>query len=106
MGLDARVKVVGVQPADETWERMKAVWDSCVAAAISIPDEVGEFFDWEDPGLDGKTRAVEKAIAEFGAARETMCLDLRGGSGSYYLIDLKKLPKEVTHLKVWMDVSY
>lgn len=45
--------VVGIKPPDEKWKKMKAIWDSCVAADVDPPNEVSEFFGWEDPDNSG-----------------------------------------------------
>jgi len=47
------IDVVGVVPPDETWRKMKAIWDACAAAGIETPDEVFEYFDEQNPDPDG-----------------------------------------------------
>lgn len=43
-------RVVGFQPADETWNKMAKVWETCEAANIQIPTEVVNFFQGDPPG--------------------------------------------------------
>jgi hypothetical protein len=48
-------EVSGFVPPDETWLKMKAVWDACDAAGIDAPDEVASFFNDERPDPAGQT---------------------------------------------------
>ena len=53
MGMSTHV--VGFRPPDEKWYQMKSIWDACVEASISVPDEVLVFFcdnDPEDAGIE------------------------------------------------------
>ena len=47
--------VIGIKPPDERWQKMKRVWDACIAADIPVPDVVGAFFisDEEEPDPAG-----------------------------------------------------
>ncbi len=45
--------VIGVRKPDDTWLKMKAVWDSCTAAKIKIPDQVVAFFNHNPPNNVG-----------------------------------------------------
>lgn len=45
--------VYGIVPADEHWQRMKAVWDACRAAHVSVPLDVETFFNGEEPDEAG-----------------------------------------------------
>ena len=47
--------LVGIKPADETWKKMKDVWDACDSAGIKVPDSVLAFFKNEPPDDDGVT---------------------------------------------------
>lgn len=37
--------IIGIKPPDERWKKMKAIWDACKEAGISVPREVSDFFD-------------------------------------------------------------
>lgn len=52
--------VVGFKPPDDTWKKMKAVWDSCEAAGIRIPKEVCEYFNDTTPDDSGVVITLEK----------------------------------------------
>ena len=43
---------------------MKAIYDAYTAADVEIPEEVGKFFNWEDPDEHGVK--VELKIQLFG----------------------------------------
>jgi hypothetical protein len=47
--MSVSISLYGIIPKDEKYEKMKAVWDTCKDADIPIPEEVNEFFDWQDP---------------------------------------------------------
>lgn len=61
MGMSTHV--VGFRPPDEKWEKMKAVWDASVEADVSIPREVKDFFEGEDP--DPKGVAIRIPVEEW-----------------------------------------
>lgn len=47
--MGASLHVAGFKPANDQWDKMKSVYESCQAAGIDIPKEVAEFFDYEPP---------------------------------------------------------
>lgn len=51
MGVDYIVE--GIAPPDETWKKMKAIWDACIDAGVQPPREVDDFFEDEPPDPDG-----------------------------------------------------
>lgn len=84
--------VVGFKPPDETWKKMKAVWDACEVAGIKIPDEVMEYFNHERPDDIGVKMNMSIKTHE--------CLSEYSGDGeSGYEIDVTKLPKDVTVIR-------
>ena len=77
--------VMGFQPPDEEWQQMKAVFDVCTKAGIEIPDEVEDFFNYEDPkDSKGKEVNIEDAVTETSS-------EMRDG----FEVDLSKLPMTV-----------
>ena len=52
MGMSTHVK--GFVPPDETWVKMKNVYDSCKEANIVIPVEVEIFFGGKKPDENGQ----------------------------------------------------
>ena len=105
MGYDASLEIVGVRPPDDEWRKMKAIWDSCESADIEPPKEVRNYFGDDGPHEEGICVGVEKEVVSEG--HEFMTTGVRdGATGDYYLVELAKLPKNITHLKVWIHESY
>lgn len=80
--------VKGFAPADETWQKMKDIWDACVAAQVRIPEAVDDFFDGEPPD----PRGVEVGLP----AREW-----RDGDREGYEVDVADIPPHVTTLRFY-----
>jgi hypothetical protein len=38
----------GVKPQDKKWLRMKGAYESCMAAGVDVPQEVLDYFDFDD----------------------------------------------------------
>ena len=53
MGMSTHI--VGIMPADETFNKMKAAYDACELAGVEPPREVMEFFGHSAPEADGAT---------------------------------------------------
>lgn len=75
--------VVGLVPPDEQWQKMKTVYDSCVAAGIDVPVEVEHFFDGRPPDPAGHEVEIE--------SREWSDDDARAGLE----VELRSLPQHV-----------
>lgn len=90
MGMSTHV--AGVRPPDERWQRMKAVYDACHAAGTTVPAEVVEFFDWDEPDPAG----VVVNLDQHTSVREWSD-DTRAG----YEVVLGQLPPEVTVLRFY-----
>lgn len=89
MGISLYVR--GFRPPDEKWHQMKAVWDSCEAAGIEVPDEVDGFFCEEDEGKpDPQGITVELPVKEW-----------RGSCG--YELAVRDIPESVTHIRFSME---
>ena len=82
--------VYGIAPADEKWRQMKDIYDKCVAAKISVPEEVSKFFNYETPEENGVNIDLRctQAVKEF-----------KDDSSEGLIVDLDKLPKHVKLLK-------
>ena len=90
MGMSTRV--VGFKPSDAKWKKMKAVWDSCVAADVDPPDDVDTFFDGDDPNNSPGGVAVD--------LDKSKCVTAyRSGDAEGFDVDITKLPKDVTILR-------
>ena len=84
MGMSTHI--CGFRPPDEKWRKMKEIWDSCAAADIGVPDEVGKFFDWSTPDEEG----VEVDLENTSAVR-LYSAESRNG----YEIIVAELPKDI-----------
>lgn len=84
--------VVGFQPADKKWQKMKGAWDACEAAGAEPPDTVLEFFNHEHPG-DAPGKEVE--ILGHGAAR------WNDESREGYEVDITALPAGVRFVRFY-----
>lgn len=89
MGMSTHI--VAFRQPDEKWNKMKAVWVACEKAGVSIPRDVEEFFNHENPndkmGMEVK---INKALSGWG-----------DGSRQGYEVDLEKLPKDVKILRFY-----
>ena len=86
MGMDTHV--VGFIPPDETWLKMKAVWDACQEAGIPAPEEVEDFFGGEAPDPEG--REVDIPVREWSA-----------DSASGYEVEVADLPANVKIIRFY-----
>jgi hypothetical protein len=80
--------VTGFAPPDETWQKMKAVWDSCLTARIPVPDPVLEFFGGEQPDPSGVK--ISLPLREWHD---------EGGAG--YELDVSAIPEQVQVLRFY-----
>ncbi len=92
--MDVNLRVVGIRPPDETWKKMKAVFDACVAARVPVPKEVEQFFNHKTPDALGVV--VEHKNLELAGVLKAVGGDMWEG----YEIDLSKLPDDVKVLRV------
>ena len=84
MGMSTHV--IAFKPPDETWHKMKAVYDACTKAGTSIPPEVSRYFDGSAPDPSGVEVSLDKSPA---------CKEYRAEMQNGYEVDLTKLPKDV-----------
>lgn len=78
--------VVGFKPPDETWHKMKAVYDACTKAGVSLPTPVEKYFEGNDPDPAGVEVSLKNSPA---------CKEYRSVMREGYEVDLTKLPKDV-----------
>lgn len=82
--------VVAFRPADERWQSMKAIYDVCCKADVTIPEEVLDFFDNEPPDEAGVEVDIDEAVRGWSD-------DSREG----FEVDLTKLPYGVKILRFY-----
>ena len=83
--------VMGVIPPDEKWKQMKAVWDSCETAGISVPKEVEKFFNYEKPDDAG---VIFDLVLPYARRYSDT-----GSEG--YEIDVKDIPENVKTIRFY-----
>lgn len=76
--------ISGFKPPDDKWKEMKAVYDACEKAQISIPDSVVKFFDYDTPDESGVTTDIMPYASEW-----------RTDGQDGYQIDLSDLPEDI-----------
>jgi len=84
--------VVAFRPPDETFKKMKAIFDVCAEAGVDLPKEVSEFFDDSEPDPKGVEIKIPDAI-------EPWANDMAQG----FQIDLDKLPKDVKYIRFYNE---
>lgn len=87
--------VYGVVPADDKFNKMKAIYDMCRSSDVSVPQEVWDFFGDETPDdagmviwLDGDDN-TNRAVTEWGN-------DYQSG----FEIDVSKLDPKYKRIRV------
>lgn len=93
MGMSTHV--TGFKPPDEAWRRMKAVWDACAAANLTVPTAVERFFEGEDPDDEG-VEVDQDALIEAGAVRKWSDYAAEG-----FEIVVDKIPPDVKVIRVY-----
>lgn len=89
------IHVAGIRFPDEKHKKMIAVWDACKEAGVEVPDDVLQYFDWEDPEELGLTIDLEHADYNH-------CIEEWSAEGSAgYTISLADLPDKITHVRVY-----
>lgn len=91
-------RLIGFKPPDEKFQKMKAVWDACVAAGIAIPDGIYDYFDGVAPDPAG----VSVDLTNWDGSRASA--DKQGavkslGEGNGFEVDLRRLPPDVVILR-------
>lgn len=76
--------VVGIKPPDEKFEQMLEIYQSCEKAGVSIPKEVLEFFNYEEPDEAGVIVNIQ----------DTSAVDDLGGNSGYE-VDVTLLPPDI-----------
>ena len=82
--------VEGVRPPDETWQRMKAAYDACVAAEVPIPMDVLAFFDDAPPDPDGIVVSLDDVAQPYWAQES-----------EGFTVQLADLPGNITAIRFY-----
>jgi len=90
MGMSTNI--VGFKPPDHKFRKMKAIYDACELADVSIPDEVDRFFNGERPDEAG-------VLVEL--YRHESVSEWQDDSGQGYQVDLTKLPSDIKIIRFY-----
>lgn len=82
--------VVGIRPPGDKWKQMKAIYDACSVAGISLPEAVEEFFNFERPDDKGVIVELKECSQEYYHENE------KG-----FEVDLSKLPKDIDIIRFY-----
>lgn len=91
------LNVEGFIPPDEKFKKMKAAYDSCVAAGVPVPEDVQHFFDDKPPDATG-VRIGLSYDKKYNAVTE-----YENEYSSGYEVNLEKLPKDIKVLRFTMS---
>jgi hypothetical protein len=107
MGMSVSMSVVGIKPPDEKWGRYKHIWDACKAAGVEPPDEISDYFENEDPNEQGVTAfgfQVDPMYGHFdilpGTPKDIVVEQVAADCEYGYVIDLRRIPKDVQWLRI------
>lgn len=89
--------VIGIKPPDEKWKRMKAVYDACMEADTSIPDEVTDFFEDQIPDDNGVVVHLANDYKDTERHQSVKQISKPGLAG--FNIDIAKLSKDVSIIR-------
>ena len=79
--------VMGIVPANAEYKKMLHVYDACMNANISVPDEVDDFFNGEAPSRDGMEVRLD--------IPQDNSVDMQDA----FVVTLSELPANVTKIK-------
>lgn len=80
--------VIGYRDPDEKWLKMKKVYDACVEGGIEPPEEVHEFFGWEEPTDYGIEVDLKKICEKYN----------RHNGEDGWKIEISKLPPNIKYI--------
>lgn len=95
----ASLHLVGFKPPDETWEKMRQVWNACIDAKVPVPRDVEKFFGGEHPDPAG----VEVRLGHhygYDAKTDHPCVTVLEGTSMGLEIDVGKLPSDIKIIRV------
>ena len=79
--------VYAIRPPDAKFKKMKAIYDACIAGGVDVPDDVEEFFDYEEPDPLGTQVEIKKVQL------------LKGEYELGFQMAVKDVPSWATHIR-------
>ncbi len=92
---DPSLRIEGIKPPDDRWRKMFTIWKACKEGKVSLPVEVDNYFEGEEPNHNGVIVSLKTAIVDRIDDDDKMIY------GS--ILDIQKLPKDVSLLKITME---
>jgi len=86
------IRIEAIRSPDEKWEKMKAVWDACEEAGVSVPHEVEEYFNHREPDGSGVALDLVNDQPEW---IEEWCGHYYNG----YEVLLEHMPKDISRIR-------
>lgn len=90
------MSVEAFRPPDARWNRMKEVYDSCIAAGVPIPEQVDDFFENQPPD-DAGIQIYLSGCPD----PHPSCTKYQGEGREGYEIDLAQLPENITKVRFY-----
>ncbi len=86
--MNMSTRVVAFRAPDEKWKKMKAAWDACEEADLDTPEELLDFFDYNEPDPRG---------VEIDIPRHSWTADMQEG----FEIFLEEVPEDVKVIRFY-----
>jgi hypothetical protein len=99
--MGASTSVYGIRKPDKKWLEYKKIIDSLEDAGLTwedAPDEVKDFFGWDRPDPDGISIRLGGQYGD--DLHEAVSLHDANDYEDGYVIEIAKLPENITHIKV------
>jgi hypothetical protein len=91
--------ICGIKPADDKFQKMKAIYDACEAAGIPVPNEVNDFFGDNMPDLNGVIVPLHKYANRTSTYHKAITEVHVGYPEAGFYVDVTKLPPDVKIIK-------
>ena len=91
--------VVGIRKPDDKWKKYKKIIDALEESGLTwedAPKDVKEFFGWDRPDPDGISITL---ASKYGNDNHECCQLHEEEMEDGFVIDISKLPKNITHIK-------
>jgi hypothetical protein len=86
------LNVVGVQLADNEWQRYKNCWDACKAVGAKIPEEVAAYFEGCYPNEEDCSEvSIGDALEHYERDKQS----------SGFVLHVNRLPAKVAQIRIF-----
>lgn len=88
--MSASINIEFICPPDEKYDKMKQVWNLCKEMNIEVPEEVGTFFNWEEPSIHGTIIYQPDCLIKANFYNESM-------------IEVEKIPSNIKFIRITLS---